>query len=111
VKIELANATGGTVHWPNWWLAVNAFNDPTNFAYWIECESPASGGGSNVASSGYSGGFARQDTISVANEYHYNLSAATVQDCAGYSFRVLMGFNGDPPTGYMQAVIRDSSGL
>lgn len=110
VKVELANATGGIVHWPNWWLSVNAFNDPANFAYWIEAESLVAGGGSNVASGNYSGGSARQDTISVASEYHYTLGAATVQDCAGYPFRVLMGFYGDPPTGYMQASIRDSSG-
>jgi len=111
IKLELANATGGTVAWSNWFLSVNALNDPANFAHMIEAESAAAGG-SSVSCASCSGGNARQYTASGTYEIHYTLSAATVQDCAGSPFRVLIGFasGDDPPTGYVTAQIRTAGG-
>lgn len=111
VKIELANGNGAVAYWSNWFLSVNAFNDPTNFAHMIEAESTVSGGGAQVNNAAYSGGAAWQYTQTGTHEQHYTLSAAAVQDCAGMPFRVLLGFaSDDPPAGYVTAQIRDASG-
>lgn len=111
VKLELANANGSATSWDRWFIAVNSFNDPANFAHMIEAES-AVAGGSSTSNAAYSGGAARTYTASGTYELHYTLSAATAQDCAGYPFRVLLGFASGttPPTGYVTVQVRDASG-
>lgn len=107
MKVELAFGAGSVSHT---WVSVNSYNSPGTFTQYIEGES-AVAGGAGTANAAYSGGSARYYTASGTNEIHYTLGTALVAACAGYPFRVLAGFYGNAPNGYVTAQIRNDAGV
>jgi hypothetical protein len=116
VRIQLTNDSdpvvdSGNRSWRNWWMAVNAWNDPANFAHVLEGESRVTGYGTSTASAACSGGNYNALSVTASGWMEWDLSAAFVNRCAGYPFRILVRFTGAHSLTYAQACVYDSTGL
>lgn len=112
VRLQFVNKVNDTQAYRNWWLACNAYNDPANFTHVIEGESRVAGYGTITASTSALCSGSNYNALSVptTGQMQWDLSAATVADCAGYPFRVLIRYFGTPPN-YHQICVYDSTGL
>lgn len=112
VRLQFVNKVNDTQAYRNWWLACNAWNDPANFTHVIEGESRVTGYGTITASTAAlcSGSNYNALSVTTSGQMQWDLSAATVADCAGYPFRVLIRYFGTPPN-YHQICVYDSTGL
>ncbi len=111
VRIQLTNASSGSRSWRNWWMAVNAYNDPSAFTHILEGESRVTGYGTITASGTCSSGNYNALSVASSGWMEWDLSAAFVNKCAGYPFRLLLRFAGSTSLTYAQACIYDSTGL
>lgn len=118
IKISLLNNSGSAKSYRNIYMAVNAFNDPANFAHFQEGESSIfSGWGTAVTgqTSCSNNGYVTKTFAAGGTDYFkWTLSAAALQDTVGKRFRMLARFNGYT-TGTteikVRPVIMDDSGL
>lgn len=118
IKISLINNSGSAKGYNNIYMAVNAFNDPTNFAHFQEGETSIySGWGTAVTgqtSCSNNGYVTRTFAAGGTDYFKWTLSSALLQDTMGRRFRLLARFNGYT-TGTtaikVKPVIMDDSGL
>ncbi len=118
IKISLLNNSGSAKGYRNIYMAVNAFNDPTNFAHFQEGESSIfSGWGTAVtgqSTCSNSGHVTKTFAAGGTDYFKWTLSSTQLQAAAGKRFRLLARFNGYT-TGTtaikVKPVIMDDSGL
>lgn len=111
IRLQFVSNINANRFWRNWWLAINAYNDPANFTHVIEGEARVAGYGTITADATCSGG--NYNALSIVNtgRMDWDLSAAFVARCAGYPFRLLVRYAGTLSVNYAQACIYDSTGL
>lgn len=112
-RLEITNTYDVSNRLSNLWIGHNVFSNPTSFPHVIEGES-ATYGGSNVSSSSYSGGYARQLTISGSSQgllAYWALSSTLLGNAAGKWFKIIAVLTNTPPSGtYIQAKLTFPSG-
>lgn len=114
IELSLTNTTGSGVDYRNFYLANNAFCDPTNFVAILEGEARSSGG-STAALAGTSGGSYNSSVLGSAGstEVLWSLSSAQMQRTLGRRFRILARMVGWSTANeiYLTMILRDSNGL
>lgn len=92
VELQLTNTSGVSIQYGNFYLANNAFSDPTNFAFNIEGET--SSDGADVSDGTCSNALYNLYGTTSSGYIRWNLSSATMQDTQGRSFRLIARFFG-----------------
>lgn len=111
VKLTLTNTSGVSVGYRNFYIGVNAYADPANFAHILEGESRQVGYGTVIADATCSGGNYNSYAFTNSGEIRWDLSSSVLQDTQGRWFRLLARFVGWPGTGiYVQPRIKEVNG-
>lgn len=108
VELQLTNTSGGSIHYNNFYLATNAFSDPTNFSFNIEGES--SSDGADVSNGTCSNALYNLYGSTSSGYIRWDLSSATMQDTQGRAFRLIARFFGWSGTDlYVKPVLRSTA--
>ncbi len=110
-RLTLENNIGFNQDFRNFYIGLNAYSDPANFAHIIEGEAAAPSYGSSVSLSSCSNGAYLSKAVTGSSFIQWTLPAATLQAAQGRFFRLLGRLVSIVGSCYLRPVIRDNTGL
>lgn len=112
VKLVMTHSSGSSVGFSNFWIACNAFSDPTGLIHIVEGEARTAGFGTITVDANSSGGNYNLRSFTTTGEIDWPLTAAQMQRTQGRSFRLLMrGVSWTGTNVYVKPVLRANDGL